>query len=113
MNGPCARRPVVAILIKGGKWWVGDNSCSSPQTICPRADSPPGIGYEMCEDICGQDGHAEIEAILKAGDEAGGKMYLFGIDHICEWCAFLARANDITIEIVGGDMKNVSIFPVC
>jgi hypothetical protein len=90
-----------------GVWWVGDNSCADPQTICPRADSPPGVGYEMCEEICQQDGHAEMEAILKSGDEGyGGTMYLFGIDHVCPECQFLADANEIKIVLASGSASD-------
>lgn len=85
----CAKVRVEAILIgRSGKWYEGENHCTSPQASCPRL---PGEGYEKCKSVCQQDAHAEVEAIRAAGDDAcGGLMYVNY--HYC--CPDCTRACD-------------------
>lgn len=80
----CAKRHVVAIIEKNGKYYVGSDWCRNPQKKCPRL---PGEDYSKCKTVCKQDGHAELDAIKNAkGDAKGGIMYLIGHDHCCEPC---------------------------
>lgn len=87
-KGKCAKRVVTATIIAAdGERFVGTNACFAPQRVCPRGSLPGGVGYEMCRDICLQPAHAEEEAIALAGDKArGARMYVEGIDWICEAC---------------------------
>jgi DNA mismatch endonuclease (patch repair protein) len=92
----CAKRHVIAIIEKDGKYYVGSDWCRNPQKECPRL---PGEDYSKCKTICKQDGHAELDAIKNAkGDTKGGIMYLIGHDHSCEPC--LAAMKKAGIETV-------------
>jgi len=92
----CAKRHVVAIIEKDGKFYVGSDWCRNPQKKCPRL---PGEDYTKCKTICDQDGHAELDAIKNAkGDTKGGIMYLIGHDHCCDPC--LAAMKKAGIETI-------------
>jgi len=82
-----------------GHTYVGRNDCANPQPTCPRS---PGEGYDKCKSICGQGGHAEIEAIKAAGDQAkGATAVLFGHYWMCEPCGrALFEAGVGTIKIL-------------
>lgn len=68
--------------------YVGRNDCNNPQLTCPRADLPSGVGYHFCQTICRQRGHAEVMAMLAAGEKArGATLVLFGHDHFCPDCS--------------------------
>jgi len=90
--GPCAKQTTIAVIAKDGKYWVGVNSCVNPQESCPRGDMPSGRGYELCDDICKQTGHAETNAIKAAGKKncKDAILYLFGHDRVCNDCALAA-----------------------
>jgi len=92
----CAKRHVVAIIEKAGKYYVGSDWCHNPQKDCPRS---PGEDYSKCKTICKQDGHAELDAIKNAkGNTKGGIMYLIGHNHCCEPClAAMKKANIKTV----------------
>lgn len=60
---------------------------------------PTGVGYELCISVCGQNGHAEVDAIRKAGRHAnGGIMFLFGHSYVCRDC--MKAANDAGLRNV-------------
>jgi hypothetical protein len=60
-----------------------------------------GEGYELCESVCRQRGHAEIQAVRLAGDKAiGGKAEISGHSYICGSCkGALADAGIAEISI--------------
>lgn len=99
--GVCAKRRVVCILLLpyGGVVY-GENRCRNPQPTCPRTE---GEDYTKCRDICDQPYHAEVDALLRAGDKAkGSTAYLIGHDHACESCmGELIEAGVKTINIRG------------
>lgn len=83
----CAKQIVIAIIVKGNQFWFGYNECNNPQLKCPRKGLPTGQGYELCKSVCGQESHAEIQAIKHAGKNAsGGVMYLIGHTYCCDDC---------------------------
>lgn len=85
-RGPCAKRKVECIIYQptNCKLYVGENWCRNPQTTCPREE---GEGYEKCKTICGQDNHAEEDAIRVAGDDCvGAQAYLCGNSYYCRDC---------------------------
>ena len=97
----CAKQQVMAVLITpAGEHYVGTNWCAKPQEVCPRkvAEFKSGEGYELCEDVCGQLHHAEVDAIAKAGPEgaAGGVMLIFGHTYCCEKCIQVMRTAGVT-----------------
>lgn len=88
MIGPCAKQTVTATIVAlDGHMFVGTNHCNNPQAVCPRSDLPSGVGYEMCRDICDQPAHAEVNAIMAAGEKAkGATIYLEGHTYFCCDC---------------------------
>ena len=100
MPGPCAKRQVVCTIVGiNGARYIGENDCANPQKVCPRLE---GEGYEKCTSVCQQVGHAETEALKKAGMNArGGHATLFGHHWICEPCGrALSDAGVASVTIV-------------
>lgn len=80
---------MVALVHPDGRWWSGTNWCRNPQPVCPRG---PGEDYTKCTTVCQQAGHAETEAIKKAGKNAAGcTAILFGHTHYCGACQVALR----------------------
>lgn len=99
-RGPCAKRQVVCVIIDAENYrsFRGENDCSNPQAVCPRE---PGEGYEKCQSVCGQAGHAEIEAVRAAGEFArGGTAQLWGHYWMCEPCGRALREAGIVSTTV-------------
>ncbi|MNK79176.1 hypothetical protein D3C87_988380 [compost metagenome] len=84
-SGPCAKQTVTCtIAAVTGEQFVGTNWCRNPQEKCPRL---PGEGYEKCVSVCGQDGHAELDALAKAGSSAiGATATIAGHTYACQHC---------------------------
>lgn len=83
----CAKQTTIAIIVNGDQFWVGSNWCKNPQNECPRKDMPTGQGYELCQSVCQQNAHAEVDACMKAGKDAdGGTLYLIGHYYCCDDC---------------------------
>lgn len=103
VTGPCAKQTVRATIVTiDGETFVGENDCENPQTVCPRAGLPTGTGYELCKSICRQTGHAEINAIRKAGALArGATLYLEGHTYACNDCKAAASRAGIASIIIG------------
>lgn len=93
--GPCADKIVTCTLVTVyGEHFIGTNSCASPQPVCPRE---PGEDYAKCKTICHQHGHAEEQALEKAGVRAVGAIaYLQGITFICRSCQEQLIAAGVT-----------------
>ncbi len=62
---------------------MGENACLNPQAVCPRE---PGEGYEKCTTICNQQGHAEIQALKAAGNDARGAVAIIDHSYACRHC---------------------------
>ncbi|MDP3328757.1 hypothetical protein [Parvibaculum sp.] len=99
MNGPCAKTTVRCTLVTpSGERIVGTNECANPQAACPRA---PGEGYEKCQSICRQLGHAEVVAVMRAGERArGSRAYIEGHTYACMNCQH---------ALFGAGVKSVSV----
>ena len=99
IKGRCAKQIVSATIVtEDGHVFYGQNDCENPQTVCPRdtAGCKSGEGYEMCKDICQQTGHAEINALTRAGDAANGAtLFLQGHTYACDPCKEAAIAAGI------------------
>jgi len=100
----CALRTVVAIVVaKGGDAFVGTNKCLRPRAKCPRLVDDGG--YEMCKEMCGQLGHAEIDALQKAGRKArGATLVLVGHNHLCKGCLDACKAAGVARVAVVDDL---------
>ena len=93
--GPCAKTVVTCTIVSlEGDEFVGTNACNNAQPDCPR---DPGEGYEKCETICEQQGHAEIQALREAGDKAEGAYALLeGHTYACDDCKAALKAAGVT-----------------
>lgn len=98
--GPCVKQQVFCTIIAtNGNIYVGENHCRNPQNVCPRADMPSGVGYELCKSVCDQVGHAEVVAISLAGvDSLGSSAYLEGHTYVCDSCK--SALNDAGVSEV-------------
>jgi len=88
----CLKQPVYVLLLTAKfKHFYGMNHINiSDLAECPRKDFPTGQGYELCQNICHQGAHAEMNAInnaLEAGVNLhGSKVFIVGHDYCCEPC---------------------------
>lgn len=104
---PCDKRVVRAWIPVAQEIWEATNYRTAHEGACPRE---PGEGYEKCDSICGQSGHAEenlirhlreaIEADTIGPDDISGTMF---IDHFyaCDDCRAAAAALGINIVPLG------------
>lgn len=100
--GPCAKQTVTAIVTAtDGTEFRSTNYCLDPQMTCAREGMPTGVGYELCKSVCRQSNHAEMNAILFAGDQArGAKLTIIGHTYACELCRSAAEeAGIVEIQI--------------
>jgi deoxycytidylate deaminase len=101
----CAKQKVMCVIrARDGTMVIGENSCANPQPVCPRR---PGEGYEKCDTICRQAGHAEQQALRNAErlrvDVRGGHAYMLGHYYACAGCCALLRdAGIASITILQG-----------
>jgi hypothetical protein len=100
----CAKARVICTLVTPeGERIVGENACDNPQTTCPRE---PGEGYDKCQTICRQQGHAEAVVVRLAGERArGARAYLEGHSYACRDCQeklFGAGVRSLSIVAVDG-----------
>lgn len=98
-KGKCVKATVRCTIVTWDrKHFVGENWCENPQEICPRAE---GEGYEKCQTICNQIGHAEVVALKIAGDKAlTARAYIEGHTYVCKECQhalFGAGIKSITV----------------
>ena len=99
----CAKQTTIAIIVNDGKFWVGTNSCRSPQDECPRDGMPTGVGYDKCREVCRQYNHAEVNACHLAGKGArGGTLYLIGHTYCCDSCQSVMNGSGIKNVIIVG-----------
>lgn len=101
--GPCAKQTVAVLVVgRSGTRYLATNYTFNPQPVCPRGDMPTGVGYHLCKEVCQQPGHAEINALILAGEDAmGGRMVISGHTYACESCQGAARrAGVVKIEFV-------------
>jgi deoxycytidylate deaminase len=99
--GPCAKRRVTCRIWTRSGIYNGENLCRYPQPECPRR---PGEGYEKCREICGQIGHAEMQALMAALDAnaslRNAEVEVFGHYHVCEDCARTLAEHGINRIII-------------
>ena len=99
--GPCAKATVKCRIISAdGEEFVGENYCMNPQKVCPRES---GEGYDKCESICNQTGHAEDIALrLAEGKTQGAHATLMGHTYFCMDCQhklFAAGVKTLSVEM--------------
>ena len=119
--GPCAKQTVTATIVTPtGRRYTGTNWCENGQTVCPRvtAGFKTGEGYELCQSVCRQSAHAEVNALWSAMDEetpgglAGSTCYVEGHTYACKSCldALDAMAVAVAFEPPPPDERDPSGF---
>ena len=104
-GGPCVKQNVYATVVTpDGESFTGTNLCRNPQKVCPREvqGMKSGEGYELCQSVCQQDGHAEVNALRAAGNKAKGSiLYLSGHLYACGGCqSAIKEANIAELRIM-------------
>jgi deoxycytidylate deaminase len=90
----CVKQPVQAMIVTSDKTTkiYGMNKIINPITTCPRVeqDMKTGEGYHLCHEVCNQQAHAEVDAIMNAKkqniDIHGSTLYLAGHTYCCDNC---------------------------
>jgi deoxycytidylate deaminase len=99
----CLKQSTVAVIMKDGILVsIGTNEIHNNQlTECPRAGMKSGRGYELCKNVCKQGHHAEVDACLKAGEEAkGATLYLIGHTYCCDDCKRVMGEHGIIDSVI-------------
>lgn len=90
---------ICVLHARDGSTVTGRNDCARPQLTCPRVGLE---GYDKCVSICGQDGHAEQQALRKAKalgiDLQGAHAYLAGHYYACQDCC--AELRDAGVDAI-------------
>lgn len=96
----CTKRTVVAIIKKGNKLWCGTNKTELQVEVCPKTWL--GEPFDVCKKTCGENIHAEIDALKKAGKNAkGATLYLIGHTFLCPDCERAVNKAGIKRVIFG------------
>jgi deoxycytidylate deaminase len=101
MIGPCRKQVVTATIVAPDmRRYVGTNWCANAQTTCPRGNMPTGVGYELCKNVCQQNGHAEVDAIINSkGRARDGVLYLEGHTYACDACKRACADAGLTLVV--------------
>lgn len=113
--GPCAKRTVTAVVVlPNGNRYASTNFCMKPQLSCPRDEAgyEAGEGYHICQEVCQQPAHAEVNAIRWAMRKEpwhdtgphlknplkGSDIY---VDHtwVCDNCALTAHGHSVKVHL--------------
>jgi pyrimidine deaminase RibD-like protein len=102
----CKKQVVTATLIaEEGQRFVGKNWIRrNPGDLCQRVAQGclTGEGYHLCDEVCGQIGHAEAVAVEMAGRAAiGATVYLEGHTYACDDCQRVCREAGVREIVVG------------
>ena len=100
----CSKQVVRAtVRTPSGMHFIATNHATRvPSGGCPRAGMPTGQGYDLCRSICGQEDHAEVNALRLAGKKArGSTLYIEGHTYACEECLRAAEAAGIVDVVIG------------
>lgn len=101
----CLRTEVYAmILTEDNKEVFGSNWINNKEVEeCPRKSSPSGVDYHLCREICNQEFHAEIDAIINAQKSElitwNSKMYIVGKDYCCNNCLNAMKSSGISYAL--------------
>lgn len=108
----CKKQVVTATIITpDGQRFVGKNWIRNEVALCPRAQRgcATGEGYDLCESICSQLGHAEVVALGAAGQKAeGATLYLEGHTYACNACQKACADAGITQIIVSSPPEDAA-----
>jgi deoxycytidylate deaminase len=104
MAGDCAKKIVIARLTtKDGQIFFGKNDVKHPQEVCPRIGTAARDDYRLCHSVCGAQGHAEINAFLRAartGAKLTGAHMTVWHHRVCPNCQTFLKTVGITWEVI-------------
>lgn len=106
----CAKQRVICrIETTTGQIVTGENTCTFPQVTCPRdvQGYGTGEGYHLCQQVCGQQGHAEQVAVRNMKGRRGGMAYLEGHTYACESCKEALRSVGVHVLVIGGQEEQL------
>jgi deoxycytidylate deaminase len=100
MSQECLKQVVHATIFRyGTEISTGSNSISNDEvTECPRVGMETGEGYHLCKEVCGQSHHAEISALVNAGDQDLTDCYIVleGHTYVCDNCMSALKERGLT-----------------
>ncbi len=85
-------KPVAAVIVKNKKIiGRGTNAIKNKRpNVCPLKEHGRGTAWNLCKEICGQEGHAEImvirDALKRIDNLKGASVYLVGHWWVCKPC---------------------------
>lgn len=87
----CKKMQTGTCLVTGNGYVLSANNDTGVYVSeCPRMEMPTGVGYELCKDVCKQEGHTEIRVLRKADDSGidtrGSELFLWGHWYCCDPC---------------------------
>ncbi|MBL7058628.1 hypothetical protein ISS03_04790 [Patescibacteria group bacterium] len=103
-EGGCKKQSTGAVIVKNGVILAKGCNAGKKVDICPRvtANYKTGEGYHLCREVCQQEGHAEVSAIINARKNEqnikGANLYLYGHWWCCQNCwnhMIEAEINDV------------------
>lgn len=107
VENPCLKQSVQALIVSaGGQEVYGANKISNQVLSCPRVEKgcATGEGYHLCESVCGQKFHAEVDALNNAKknkiDLAGATLYLINHYYCCDNCLSHMKKAKISKVII-------------
>ena len=102
-RSPCIKQSVYAMIEIGDMQVFGSNKMLNDEiTICPRDTYgyKSGEGYHLCKDICKQESHADVDAIIAAQtmriNLIGATLTLVGHTYCCDNCKSAMESAGIT-----------------
>jgi len=113
----CVKQEVYAMIdTPQGELIFGGNFMKNKVDVCPREEQNmvSGEGYHLCNEICGQEHHAESDAIANAKrlniNIQGSVLYLTGHTYCCNSC--ISKMNKAGISkcfIVSDKVKEINL----
>ncbi|MFA6250832.1 MAG: deaminase [Candidatus Shapirobacteria bacterium] len=97
----CIKQPTGAVVVKNSQIIGRGSNAGILVTSCPRIEQgyQTGQGWHLCQEICRQEGHAEIMAIKDAlthgHNPQGADLYLEGHWWCCQNCWDFMLQNGI------------------
>jgi len=114
----CVKQEVYAMIdTPYGQTIFGGNFMKNDITVCPREEQNmiSGEGYHLCDEICGQEHHAESDAIANAQklniDLKESVLYLVGHTYCCNSC--ISKMNKAGISkcfiVKGVELQEINL----
>ena len=114
---PCRDKTIVAVLTHkpSGQKFYGTNGIKLDAGYCPRnqANDRINMGYDKCRNICGQEHHAEIAALLSAVRHVPNLplnqcvIDVYGTHQVCNNCQLVLDKHGVRINGVYPNLEEI------